>query len=80
MAYLLGISLPPDVSTTGQETQRDFSQQFSFSLDFWWLYLFYFGALPAGVALVLGLLPLVIALQLARSLYRSVRGHEVSPV
>jgi hypothetical protein len=80
IAYLLGISSPPDVSTTGQETQRDFSQQFSFSLDFWWLYLFYLGALPAGVALVLGLLPLLFALRLVRSLYRSVHGHEVSPV
>lgn len=47
---------------------------------FWWLYLFYLGALPAGVALVLGLLPLLIALRLVRSLYRSVHGHEVSPV
>ena len=77
-AYLLGIAMPPEVRTAGQETERDFSQQFAFSLDFWWLYLFYLGVLPAGVALGLGFLPLAIALWLFRSLFRSFRGHGVS--
>jgi hypothetical protein len=34
---------------------RDFSEQFAFSLDFWWLYLFYLGAVSAPVAIALGL-------------------------
>jgi len=34
---------------------RDFSEQFAFSLDFWWLYLFYLGAVSAPVSLALGL-------------------------
>jgi hypothetical protein len=49
--YVLGLATPPVRTTAGSEAQRDFSQQFSFSLDFWWLYLFYLGALPAWAAL-----------------------------
>jgi hypothetical protein len=36
------------------EEARDFSEQFAFSLDFWWVYLFYLGAVRAPVALALG--------------------------
>lgn len=45
--YVLGLEAVPAVNQTGAEGQRDFSQQFAFSLDFWWLYAFYLGALPA---------------------------------
>ena len=38
----------------GQSSTRDFSDQFAFSLDFWWLYLFYLGAVSAPVALAFG--------------------------
>ncbi len=75
-AYLAGTATPPDVVETSQETQRDFSQQFAFSLDFWWLYLFYLGAVPDGVALLLGLVPLAIASWLFRWLLTSLRRHE----
>ena len=37
---------------------RDFSEQFAFSLDFWWMYLFYLGVVPTAAALLLGGLPL----------------------
>jgi hypothetical protein len=37
-----------------REDARDFSEQFAFSLDFWWVYLFYLGAVRAPVALALG--------------------------
>ena len=40
---------------------QDFSAQFAFSLDFWWMYLFYLGAIPAFAAVGLGLLPLSVA-------------------
>ena len=36
---------------------RDFSEQFTFSLDFWWLYLFHLGVVSAPVALILGAVP-----------------------
>jgi len=38
----------------GKSDTRDFSDQFSFSLDFWWVYLFYLRAVSAPVALALG--------------------------
>jgi hypothetical protein len=41
---------------------RDFSEQFAFSLDFWWLYLFYLGAVSAPVSVALGLSGLAVAL------------------
>jgi hypothetical protein len=48
--YLLGRRPPPPIASPSAETDRTFSQQFSFSLDLWWLYLFYLGALPAWAA------------------------------
>ena len=33
---------------------RDFSDQFAFSLDFWWVYLFYLRALSAPAAMACG--------------------------
>jgi hypothetical protein len=49
--YVMGLETPPVRATAASEAQRDFSQQFGFSLDFWWLYLFYLGAMPAWAAL-----------------------------
>jgi Dolichyl-phosphate-mannose-protein mannosyltransferase len=34
---------------------RDFSQQFVFSLDFWWVYLCYMGVIPRAMAVGIGL-------------------------
>jgi hypothetical protein len=49
--YLAGVEAPPPVrAANGADVT--FSDQFGFSLDFWWLYLFYFGKLPALVALL----------------------------
>ena len=77
--YLTGRAPKPSVERTGVEAARDFSQQFAFSLDFWWLYLFYLGVVPAGGAVVLGMLPLVGAVGAARWLYR-MRLEPVAPV
>ncbi|HTK28844.1 MAG TPA: hypothetical protein VL309_04805 [Vicinamibacterales bacterium] len=38
----------------GTAGTRDFSDQFEFSLDFWWLYLYYLRVVSAPVALLLG--------------------------
>ena len=40
--------------TPAQGPARDFSDQFAFSLDFWWVYLFYLGVVSAPVSLLLG--------------------------
>ena len=66
----------PAVVLRADDDDRDFSRQFDFSLDFWWLYLYYFGVISAPVALALGLAPL-----LAASLVlRRVLAPEVIPL
>jgi hypothetical protein len=57
VGYLAGASPRPAV-TPAAGFARDFSQQFAFSLDFWWLYLFHLGTVPAPVALLLGAIPI----------------------
>jgi len=62
LAYLAGRRLPP-VETVASTENRDFAQQLSFSLDFWWMYLFYLRAITARAAIVAGgVLMLVAAL------------------
>jgi len=51
--YLAREDLPPPVKPPQGEA-RDFSEQFAFSLDFWWVYLFYLRAISARVAIALG--------------------------
>lgn len=52
-AFLSGVREPPRVATTSTASDRDFGQQLSFSLDFWWLYLLYLHAIrPAVSALI----------------------------
>ena len=76
LAYLTGRMAIPPVSRTGEEAQRDFSQQFSFSLDFWWLYLFYLGVLPVGFAVMCGLLPLILASAIAVLSFKRIHSSE----
>ena len=64
----------PAVSQDAPTDDRDFSQQFAFSLDFWWLYLYYLGAISALVALAAGALPLAVAAALARTIVAEVRS------
>jgi len=54
-ADLTGRAQPRHIELTASADQHDFSQQFAFSLDFWWLYLFYLGVLPAAAACGIGL-------------------------
>jgi hypothetical protein len=49
---LMSDSRPP--IKPGDTRARDFSDQFAFSLDFWWLYAFYLGAFSASVAVGCG--------------------------
>ncbi|PYR72516.1 MAG: hypothetical protein DMF86_23325 [Acidobacteria bacterium] len=59
-AYLTGRRPMPDAPAIGDRDDRGFAQRFSFSLDFWWLYLVYLRVLRASTALILaGALALV---------------------
>jgi hypothetical protein len=48
IAYVLGRRLPPPIAAPAGEDDRSFSQQFVFSLDLWWLYLFHMGVISHG--------------------------------
>ena len=68
-AYLLGWREPPPVSATSTAGDRDFAQQFSFSLDFWWLYLVYLHAIRPAIAITLALVLLAAALAASHSVW-----------
>jgi hypothetical protein len=54
--YVMGYRARPRITTPAGADDRGFSQQFAFSLDFWWLYLFYLGLLTrimVGVVMAL---------------------------
>jgi hypothetical protein len=74
LRYLAGRDAPPAIDRSSADAgRRDFAQQFWFSLDLWWLYLFYLGACPAWASLVLGFTPLVLAAWVARRLWAGPR-------
>jgi len=52
--HMMGGDPKPAVIRGDAGQARDFSQQFAFSLDFWWIYLFYLGVVPAWMSLVMG--------------------------
>jgi hypothetical protein len=51
--YVSGSRTPPTIPPPTSDADRGFSQQFAFSLDFWWLYLFYLHVLPRPAVFVL---------------------------
>jgi hypothetical protein len=65
LEYLLGAApVPPP------EPGASLAERLSFSLNFWWLYLFYLGVLPRWAALGAGILPLLLAAALGAEAYR----------
>lgn len=54
-------SRPAVAELPAEEADSSFAQRFSFSLDFWWLYLYYLSAVSAPVSIALGIAPLVLA-------------------
>jgi hypothetical protein len=70
--YLSGIDRPPAEKAAEGEA-RDFSEQYSFSLDFWWVYLFYMGVISAPVAVLVGSACVVATAFLALRLIRLLR-------
>lgn len=54
LRHLAGVEPKPVFEHAAGVDARDFSQQFAYSLDFWWIYLFYLGAIPAWLSLAVG--------------------------
>jgi len=67
--YLTGQEQIP-VVRAGEARQRSFSEQFAFSLDFWWIYLFYARVIPAWLAGGAFVLMMAVAAALASALHR----------
>ncbi len=61
VAILSGRAQPPTIEVTASTDRHDFTRQFAFSVDFWWLYLFYLGVIRLWAARVLGLVLLTVA-------------------
>ena len=53
VSYIVGSRTPPVIPAPVSDVDRGFSQQFAFSLDFWWLYLFYLDVLPRSAVFAL---------------------------
>ena len=58
--YLVGVDQRPSTAPA-MGLARDFSAQFAYSLDFWWVYLYFLGVIPAAVSVILGLLSFGVA-------------------
>jgi hypothetical protein len=80
LRHLTGAEAPPPIARAAREGDRGFGQQLVFSLDLWWMYLFYLGALPPGAAVAAGLLPIVLAIAIGWRLARSLRPREPGDV
>ncbi len=60
---------------TGEATTRDFSDQFAFSLDFWWVYLFYLRMMSGPASLACGAILAAVIAILTRQVWRCARLH-----
>jgi hypothetical protein len=69
LRYLTGQDQVPAVRAADARA-RSFSEQFAFSLDFWWLYLFYARVIPAWLAVGTFVLMMAVAAALASALRR----------
>ena len=76
LRYLAGTQPRPVIRAAEYKTP-EFSEQFAFSLDFWWLYLFYARAVSAAAALAAFGSLLVLAAGLAGVLARRTRPNTI---
>ncbi len=65
--HLVGTEMRPEIKAVEGEA-RDFSSQFAYSLDFWWMYLFYLELVPAPLVVVFAGIPFGLALLCFRHL------------
>ncbi len=68
--YLANRERPATMPPSG-EGDDELGQRLAFSLDFWWLYLYFLGALSASAAIVLGAVPLLAGSLIGRKLWSS---------
>lgn len=66
--YIAGLAKPP--VARGGESLAD---RLGFSLDFWWLYVYYLGKVPGAAALAAGVLPVALAIAMLLRLRRALR-------
>jgi hypothetical protein len=71
--HLAGLEPRPPVGGTAGEASRDFSQQFAFSLDFWWVYLFYLGVISGSISITTGGVLILVILAIAALLRAALR-------
>jgi hypothetical protein len=76
--HLAGLEPPPAISSRPDPADRTFSQQFAFSLDFWWIYFFYLGIWSGPSAAAAGALLLLCTLLLARAAWVRASRPELS--
>jgi len=75
ISHLVGSEERPEIKA-GNGEARDFSSQFAYSLDFWWMYLFYLGLIPAPLVVVFAGIPFGLAVLCLRYLrYELVRAN-----
>jgi len=72
--YLTGAATPPRIRSA-ERVAPGFSEQLAFSLDFWWLYLFYLGRVSARTAALLGLASLAVTVACGWRLARALASH-----
>ena len=70
LRHLVGNEARPEIKAVEGEA-RDFSSQFAYSLDFWWMYLFYLGVVPAPLVIVFAGIPFGLAVLCLRHLRRA---------
>jgi hypothetical protein len=73
VAYVTGRRTPPPVQPASGDDDRGFAQQFAFSLDVWWLYLFYLGGLSRAAVLSIAIGTAAAVVWLARVVSRRCR-------
>ena len=67
ISHLVGSEARPEI-IAGDGEARDFSSQFAYSLDFWWMYLFYLGLISAPLVVVFAGIPFGLAVLCLRYL------------
>jgi hypothetical protein len=76
LRYVAGVEAPPRVRTGAGDTM---SARLRFSLDFWWLYLFYLGVLPRFLLPLVAICPLLAAGAVLKRACRDAHGFAAGP-
>ena len=72
--HLTGMEPKPVVDRRAGAARGEFGQQLAFSIDFWWIYLFYLGAIPAWLSIGTGVVFLLSVVLLMAGIWRRTKG------